>query len=143
MKNLCFQKEKYKKQGIFNGIYIEFSQIILGTIFLKCMHCWLKLTKEIWNLMLLKRCPCEYLNCLYKKWKNGESSVHPKIWPWHLNDWFRCEKKLFHPVLAVLADFAVCDWWHFCKALCDIKFSQIEGNGLNLRHIKLSNSVIR
>ena len=80
-------KKKYKKQGIFNRIYIELGQIILRNIFLKCMHCWLKLTKEIWKLqMLLKRCPCEYLNFLDQKWKNGESSVHPDIWLWHLND---------------------------------------------------------
>ena len=34
-----------------------------------------------------------------------------------------------YTVRKVLADFAVCDWWHYCKALCDIKFSPIEGNG--------------
>ena len=28
----------------------------------------------------------------------------------------------------VLVDFAVCDWWIYCKALCDEKFSQIEEN---------------
>ena len=26
----------------------------------------------------------------------------------------------------VLADFAVCDGGHYCKALCGVKFSQIE-----------------
>ena len=29
----------------------------------------------------------------------------------------------------VLADFDACDWWRYCKALCDLKFSRIEGNG--------------
>ena len=33
-----------------------------------------------------------------------------------------------HTVRKFLADFAVCDWRRFCKALCDVKFSQIEGN---------------
>ena len=28
-------------------------------------------------------------------------------------------------VRQVLADFAVCDLWRYCKALCDVKFSQI------------------
>ena len=40
------------------------------------------------------------------------------------------------------ADCAVCDWWRYCKALCDVKFSQMEGNGRKFRHIQLSNSVI-
>ena len=30
----------------------------------------------------------------------------------------------------------------FRKALCDVKFRQIEGNGWKFRHIELSNSVI-
>ena len=29
----------------------------------------------------------------------------------------------------VLADFAECDFGRYCKALCDVKFCQIEGNG--------------
>ena len=28
-------------------------------------------------------------------------------------------------VRKVLADFAVCDWWRFCNALCDVKFRHI------------------
>ena len=28
----------------------------------------------------------------------------------------------------VLADFAVCDWWRYCKALWHVKFSKIAGN---------------
>ena len=36
----------------------------------------------------------------------------------------------------VLADFAV------CRALCDVKFHQIEANSRQFRHIELSNSVI-
>ena len=39
----------------------------------------------------------------------------------------------------VLADFAVCDWWRYCKALCDEKFCQIAGNGRKFSHIELSN----
>ena len=38
-------------------------------------------------------------------------------------------RKLKYIVGKVLADFAVCDWWRFCKAVCYEKFSQIEGNG--------------
>ena len=36
------------------------------------------------------------------------------------------------------------NWWHYCKALCDVKFRQMEGNGRKFRHIyvELSNSVI-
>ena len=34
-----------------------------------------------------------------------------------------------YTVRKFLADFTVCDWWRFCKALCDVKFRQIEGNG--------------
>ena len=41
-----------------------------------------------------------------------------------------------------LADFAVCDEWRFCKALYDVKFSKVEGNGRTFRHIELSHSVI-
>ena len=40
------------------------------------------------------------------------------------------------------ADLAVCDWWRYCIALCDVKFSQIEGNGRKFRHIELSNKKI-
>ena len=39
-------------------------------------------------------------------------------------------------VRKVLADFAVCDC--YCKALCDVKFRQLEGNGRTFRHIELS-----
>ena len=42
----------------------------------------------------------------------------------------------------VFADFALCDVWHYCKALCDVKFRQIKGNGRNFRHIDLNSSVI-
>ena len=41
------------------------------------------------------------------------------------------------------ADLAVCDWWRYCIALCDVKFSQIEGNGRKFRHIELSNRCAR
>ena len=34
-----------------------------------------------------------------------------------------------HTVRNVLASYAACDWRRYCKALCDEKFSQIEGNG--------------
>ena len=46
---------------------------------------------------------------------------------------------LLHTVRKVLADFAECDWWHYCKALCDVKFCQIAGNGRKFSHIELSN----
>ena len=45
-------------------------------------------------------------------------------------------------VRKVLADFAVYDWWCYCKALWDVKFNQIEGKGRKYSHIKLSHSVI-
>ena len=44
-----------------------------------------------------------------------------------------------HTVRKFLADFAVCDWWHYCKALCDVKFRQIEGKGRKFCQIELSN----
>ena len=37
-------------------------------------------------------------------------------------------------VWKVLTDFAVYDWWHYGKALCDEKFSKIEGNGRIFSH---------
>ena len=40
-----------------------------------------------------------------------------------------------YTVRTVLADFAVCDWWRYCTALCDVKFSQIVGNGGKFSHI--------
>ena len=44
----------------------------------------------------------------------------------------------------VLADFAICDWlWRYFKVLCDVQFSQKEGNGRNFCHIELSNIVTR
>ena len=55
---------------------------------------------------------------------------------------FRCNNTM-HTVRKVLAEFAVCNWWRYCKAVCDVKFSQIEGNGKKCRRIELSNSVIR
>ena len=38
-------------------------------------------------------------------------------------------------VRKVLADFAARDWWGYCTALlvCDVKLSQMEGNGQNFR----------
>ena len=46
-----------------------------------------------------------------------------------------------HKVRKVLADFPVLDRWGYCKALCEVKFRQLEGNGLKVRQIELSNSV--
>ena len=43
----------------------------------------------------------------------------------------------------VWADFVVCDWWRYCKALCVEKVSQIKGNDRKFSHIELSNSVFR
>ena len=45
-------------------------------------------------------------------------------------------------VLADLLYKCVCDWWRYFKTLCDVKFSQIAGNGWKFRHIELCNSVI-
>ena len=44
----------------------------------------------------------------------------------------------YYTVRKVLADFAVCDCWRYCIALCDVKFSQIEENGREFRHKELS-----
>ena len=44
---------------------------------------------------------------------------------------FRCARRErdreteTNTVRKVFTDFAVCDWWGYCIALCDIKFSQI------------------
>ena len=38
-------------------------------------------------------------------------------------------------VRTVLADFAVFHLWGYCKTLCDVKFSKIEGNGRKCRYI--------
>ena len=35
------------------------------------------------------------------------------------------------------ADFAVFDFWRYCKSLCDVKFRQMEGNGRTFRHREL------
>ena len=40
-----------------------------------------------------------------------------------------------HTLRKVLADFAVCDRWCYCKALCDVMFSQIDGNDRTFRKI--------
>ena len=37
----------------------------------------------------------------------------------------------------MLADFAVCDCRRYCKALCDVKFRLIQGNGRTFRQIEL------
>ena len=47
-----------------------------------------------------------------------------------------------HTVRKVLLVFAVWDRRRYCKALCDVKFSQIEGNGREFSHKEISNSVI-
>ena len=36
---------------------------------------------------------------------------------------------MIYTVWTVLADFAVFDFWPYFKVLCDVKFSQIDGNG--------------
>ena len=47
-----------------------------------------------------------------------------------------------YTVRKVLFDLAVFDSWLYCKALCDVKFSNIEGSGKTFCHNELSNSVI-
>ena len=39
-----------------------------------------------------------------------------------------------HTVRKVYADFAVCDVLRYCKAVCDVKFSQVEENGRQITH---------
>ena len=46
--------------------------------------------------------------------------------------------KLICTVRKVLAYFAVCDWWRYCKALCDVKCNHMEECGRKFRHIELS-----
>ena len=63
---------------------------------------------------------------------------HPLLRPWI---WIlKCSSEQVH--ITVFVEFAVCDWWRHCKALCDGKFRQIEGNGPKFRHIELSNNFI-
>ena len=45
-------------------------------------------------------------------------------------------------VRKILADYAVCDRRRYCKAACDVKFSQIEGNSRKFHQKELSNSGI-
>ena len=52
--------------------------------------------------------------------------------------WVLCSNNGLHTVIKVLADIGMCDWWRYCKALCDIQFSQIEGYGQIFCHIELS-----
>ena len=40
-------------------------------------------------------------------------------------------------VKKVLADFAVCGWWRYFKALCDVKFSKIAENCRKFGHLEL------
>ena len=49
---------------------------------------------------------------------------------------------ILYTVRNVLPDFAVYDWRRYYKALCDVKSSQIEGNGRKFSHIELGISVI-
>ena len=42
-------------------------------------------------------------------------------------------------VSQILADCTACDWRRFCKALCNVKFSQIEDDNRKFRHMELSN----
>ena len=57
-------------------------------------------------------------------------------------DWRKKNPTNSYTVRKVLADFTVCDWWRNCKALCYIKFRQIEGKGQKFSYIELSNSII-
>ena len=53
-----------------------------------------------------------------------------------------CCSKLVKNKHAVLAVFTVYDWWGYCQALCDEKFSRMEGNDRQFCYIELCNSVI-
>ena len=44
-------------------------------------------------------------------------------------------------VIKVLAVFAVCDWWRYCKALCDVQFLSYRGKWWS-HTVELSKSVI-
>ena len=51
-----------------------------------------------------------------------------------------CRSLLFFGIIYCyksFGDFAIFDWWRYCKAICDVKFRQIEGNGWKFRHIEL------
>ena len=48
-----------------------------------------------------------------------------------------------YTVKQVLVDFAIFNWWRHCKALCEVKFSKIEGMVRKFSHIELNNGAIR
>ena len=77
----------------------------LHTVHLQCTVC--RLYKTPSGLQLLVQ---------VAKWKYG--------WP---DGW--------RTVRNVLANFPLCDGWGYCKALCDVKFSQIERNYRKFSHI--------
>ena len=57
---------------------------------------------------------------------------------WLIDSWIGLAGELaVYTARQVLADFAICHLPRYCKALCDVKLRQIEGNGRTFRHIKL------
>ena len=103
---------------------------------------------------------------LFAVWQFRGSFTELKAAPYSCNNGFFCSPSINHvnnwiigqvggqsrlfsysrfrapTVRKVLVDFAVFDWWRYCKALCDVRIRQIEENGCTFRYIKLSNSVI-
>ena len=55
-----------------------------------------------------------------------------------MGGWVQC----WYILSKILADFAVFDWWRYRKALCDVTFHQIEGNGRKFRHIQKSLAIM-
>ena len=96
---------------------------------------------------------CTYCSwqCTYRRKKNWLNSIQrfeaekTSIWFWKdVTGLYPIEWPFYPTTLLekILVDFAVYDWWRFCKALCDVKFRQLEGKGRTFRHIEVSNSVM-
>ena len=52
-------------------------------------------------------------------------------------------RSLFYIKSNFWGDFAVSDWWRYCKSVCNVKFRQIEGNSRTFCNIELRNTHLK
>ena len=105
-----------------------------------------------WRLVLTSSCWDGWWQSCW--WRGGwrsccsPSRLTPSPWPAHVpspspareRSWRICSSLLetFWWISLYVTD----EWWRYCKALCDVMFSQKEGNCRKFSHIELSNSFI-
>ena len=107
------------------------------------MSCKNKYTAGVVGWVNYIQCYCNISNVKYDLW--SASSVI-KVYSWNQYEWSKITTLLdstwwmvLYALLEIfLTDFAVCDYWRILKLYCDIKFSQIGGNGGKFRQIELT-----